>query len=81
MTIEIQRPELEQFIRDEIEEGRFESVDELLTKALEALREKHAGAQPQPTKKNLARFLLESPFAKSDLDLERRQDHERRIEL
>jgi hypothetical protein len=54
----------------------------LLTEALQALREKHAHstATPRP-RKNLAQFLLESPFAGSDLDLERQQDYGRPVNL
>jgi hypothetical protein len=35
----------------------------------------------QAPRKNLAQFLLESPFAGSDLDLERRQDYGRPVDL
>jgi hypothetical protein len=34
-----------------------------------------------PARKNLAQFLLESPFAGSDLNLERQQDYGRPVEL
>ena len=37
MSIEIQEPELERRVRETIESGRFRDVDELLTKALDAL--------------------------------------------
>jgi hypothetical protein len=40
MTIEIRRPELEQLVQEEFLTGHFESVDDLLTEALHALREK-----------------------------------------
>lgn len=98
MTIEIRRPELEQLVQEEFLSGHFQSVDDLLTEALHALRERNAlvaptqaeaierarslaqnaGARPR---KNLAQFLMESPFAGSDLDLERQQDYGRPIEL
>jgi Arc/MetJ-type ribon-helix-helix transcriptional regulator len=98
MTIEIRRPELERLVQEEILSGHFQSVDDLLTEALHALRERNAllaptqaeaierarsqreiaGARPR---KNLAQFLMESPFAGSDLDLERQQDYGRPIEL
>jgi hypothetical protein len=85
MTIDIQKPELEQFVREEIMSGHFQNVDELMTEALYALREKsHGPAWPPHTafpKKNLAQFLLESPFAGSDLDLERKQDYGRPVSL
>jgi Arc/MetJ-type ribon-helix-helix transcriptional regulator len=77
MTIEIRKPELEQMLQEEILRGHFQNVDDLLTEALQALREKNS--QPTtisaPPRKNLAQFLLESPFAGSDLHLERQQDY------
>ena len=82
MTIEIQQPELERLMREEIGSGHFQSVDELLTEALQALREKNAAPAPAfRARKNLAQFLLESPFAGSDLNLERQPDYGRPIEL
>jgi hypothetical protein len=86
MTIEIRKPELERLMQEEVLNGHFENVEELLTEAIQALREKHAfsasGDVPTPRpRKNLAQFLLESPFAGSDLDLERKQDYGRPIEL
>jgi Arc/MetJ-type ribon-helix-helix transcriptional regulator len=98
MTIEIRRPELEQLVQEEFLSGHFESVDDLLTEALRALREKNAHLSPTQAeviekprskavdasarpRKNLAQFLMESPFAGSDLDLERQQDYGRPLEL
>lgn len=82
MTIEIRQPELERLMQEEILRGHFQSMDELLAEALQALREKNALSATVPrARKNLAQFLLESPFAGSDLDLERQQDYGRPIEL
>lgn len=82
LTVEITRPELERFVREEIRSGHFRSIDDLLAEAFEALREKHAAATgASPSRKNLAQFLLESPFAGSDLEIERRQDYGRPIDL
>ncbi|MDQ2944819.1 MAG: DUF433 domain-containing protein [Acidobacteriota bacterium] len=39
MSIEIQKPELERRVREGIQGGRFQDVDDLLTKALDALSE------------------------------------------
>ncbi len=82
MTIEIREPELTRLMEEELRNGHFNSVDDLLTEALHALREKQAlmPGVVQP-RKNLAQFLLESPFAASDLDLERKQDFGRPVEL
>jgi Arc/MetJ-type ribon-helix-helix transcriptional regulator len=85
MTVEITRPELEHFVEEEIRNGHFESVDELFAQALGALREKYQSSRPLSTpadlRKNLAEFLLQSPFAGSDLFLERQQDFGRPLEL
>jgi Arc/MetJ-type ribon-helix-helix transcriptional regulator len=82
MTIEIRQPELKRLMQEEILSGHFQSMDELLTEALQALREKNAPPPPASrVRKNLAQFLLESPFAGSDLNLERQQDYGRPIEL
>jgi Arc/MetJ-type ribon-helix-helix transcriptional regulator len=42
MNIEIHKPELERRVLEGIQSGRFQDVDELLTKALDALSEKEA---------------------------------------
>ena len=39
MSIEIHQPELERRVREGIQSGRFHDVDDLLTKALDALSE------------------------------------------
>jgi len=82
MTIEIRRPELERLVQEEILSGHFASVDDLIAEALQALREKNApAAAVSRPRKNLAQFLLESPFAGSDLNLERQQDYGRPVDL
>ena len=48
MNIEIHKPELEQRVREGIRSGRFHDVDELLTKALDALFEKEAAGEGLP---------------------------------
>jgi hypothetical protein len=72
-------------VLEEIRNGHFANVDDLLVEALQALRERSGTAvstgAPQAPKKNLARYLLDSPFAGSDLDLERRQDYGRPVDL
>jgi Arc/MetJ-type ribon-helix-helix transcriptional regulator len=44
MTIEIRTPELERLVREEMQGGTFQSVDDVLAEALQALREKRAQA-------------------------------------
>jgi Arc/MetJ-type ribon-helix-helix transcriptional regulator len=86
MTVEI-KPETERLVREEIQRGHVHSVDELIQLAVQALREKHpvepsaAQAPPRKPRKNLADFLMESPFAGSELDLERQKDYPREIDL
>jgi Arc/MetJ-type ribon-helix-helix transcriptional regulator len=77
------KPETEQLVQEEIRNGHFHSVDELIQEGVYAWREKHQVMHTTPKKplKNLADFLLESPFAGSDLDLEREKDYGRPIDL
>jgi Arc/MetJ-type ribon-helix-helix transcriptional regulator len=51
MNIEIHKPELERRMREGIQSGRFQDLDELLTKALDALSEKEA-ALSAPSKQS-----------------------------
>jgi hypothetical protein len=72
MTIEIRNPHLESLVQEDMLSGHFATVDDLLVEALLALREKNAPVLPvSGSPKSLAEFLLESPFAGSDLNLER----------
>jgi len=77
------KPETEQLVQEEISSGHFHSVDELITEGVYAWREKHQllDSTPREPLKNLADFLLESPFAGSDLDLERERDYGRPLDL
>ena len=45
MSIEIQKPELERRVREGLQSGRFHDVDELLTKALDALSDSSSGGR------------------------------------
>ncbi len=80
MTINL-KPEQERIIRAEIESGHFGSPDEVLDHALAALQEKERKAKSGPPRKNLAQFLMDSPFAGAELNLERQKDYGRPIEL
>jgi Arc/MetJ-type ribon-helix-helix transcriptional regulator len=90
MTIEIHQPELERRVREGIESGRFHDVDELLTKALDALHEKEtapAGQLTQPKrprpegKKSLVELFAESPLKGLDLDFSRSKSIGRPVDL
>lgn len=77
MTIDL-KPEQERIIQREIESGHFRSADEVLDHALSALKELNRKRAPR---KNLAQFLMESPLAGAELNLERQKDYGRPIEL
>jgi len=82
MTVEL-KPETERLVQEELRSGHVQTVDELIVHGVHALREKSkvAPVPPRKPRKNLADFLLESPFAGSELDLERQQDYGRPIDL
>jgi putative addiction module CopG family antidote len=79
MTINL-KPEQERIIQAEIESGHFGSPDEVLDHALAALQEKERRRSASP-RKNLAQFLMESPLAGAELNLERQKDYGRPIDL
>lgn len=57
MTIEIRQPELERLMEEEILSGHFQSMDEFLTEAIKALREKNAPPAPASrARQNLERY-------------------------
>ncbi|MGH9450668.1 MAG: ribbon-helix-helix domain-containing protein [Terriglobia bacterium] len=76
MTITL-KPEQELIIRAEIESGRFRSTEEVLDHALAALKQKRHSRQGGTRRKNLAQFLLESPLAGAELNLDRQKDYGR----
>jgi putative addiction module CopG family antidote len=79
MTINL-KPEQERIIQAQIESGHFGSPDEVLDHALAALQEKERRRAASP-RKNLAQFLMESPLAGAELNLERQKDYGRPIDL
>lgn len=82
MTIQL-KPQQERIIQEEIRSGHFRSPDEVLDHALAALLEKEHKAEPtkNPRKQTLSEFLMNSPLAGSELNLEREKDPGRTIEL
>ncbi len=80
MTITL-KPEQERIIQTEIASGHFRSPDEVLDHALAALQEKEHKRKAVAPRKNLAQFLMESPLAGAELNLERPKDYGRPIEL
>ena len=80
MTIDL-KPEQERIIQAEIDRGHFHSPDEVLDHALAALQEKEHKRERTAPQKNLAQFLMESPLAGAELNLERQKDYGRPIDL
>ncbi|MFN0106433.1 MAG: hypothetical protein ACKV2U_30625 [Bryobacteraceae bacterium] len=79
------KPETERLVREEIRCGHFHSVDEVIVQGVYALREKSnvtqtPGASVKPRKK-LYDLLSQPPFAGSELNLERRKDYPRPVDL
>ena len=78
MTLEITRPETEARIQRYLQSGQFHDLDELLTKALDALPEPEAAkAAPQ----TLHEFFMNSPLRGANLNLERMEDYPRVVEM
>jgi hypothetical protein len=85
MMVEL-KPETERLLQEELRSGQIQTVDELIVQGVQALREKSklahaASVPPRKPRKNLADFLIESPFAGSEIDLERQQDYGRPVDL
>ena len=81
MTIEL-KPEDEKLIEEKLRSGAFRSVDEVIHRALVSLpTPEPVSPQPRPPRKNLADFLMESPFAGSELQIERQKDYPRPVDL
>jgi Arc/MetJ-type ribon-helix-helix transcriptional regulator len=80
MTIHL-KPEQERIIREEIQRGHFRSPDEVLDRALAALREKAKTPKAPEPHKNLVQLFAESPLAGSELTFERGRDFGHDVEL
>jgi hypothetical protein len=82
MTVKLQ-PETERLVEEEIKNGHFHTVDELIVQGVHAWREKHHLAQTpgREHKKNFAQFLMDSPLRGSGLKLDRKKDAPRPIDL
>ena len=81
MTIEIKRPELEALIHQRLKNGAFQDIDELLTKALQALPEDGEPALSPKPRKRLIDILMSAPFAGSELKIERLREYPPPVEL
>jgi len=83
MTIEIHQPELERRMQAEIQSGHFRDVNELLTKALDALQEKGGSViqrPPHPGESLVDVCAVASGWA-DDLELSRNPSTGRLVDL
>ncbi len=85
MTIEI-KPETKRLVQEELQNGHFRSVDEIIVQGVRARRatdprQPSAKRQRPPGKKSLAQLSAESPFKGLDMDFERDADYGRDIAL
>jgi hypothetical protein len=87
MTVEI-KPETERLVAEEIREGRVHSVDELIVHGINALRQGfdvvHADTAHSieaGRRKSLYELLTQYPFHGSELNLERRDEDPRAVDL
>ncbi len=84
MTVEL-KPETERLVKEELRNGRVQTVDELIVHGVQALRSKSNAAQstetPQKPRKKLYDLLTQHPFAGSELNLERQKDYPRPVDL
>jgi Arc/MetJ-type ribon-helix-helix transcriptional regulator len=68
MPIEIHNPDLEERVRQQIQSGQYHDVDELLTKALDALGEQATSPAPQTATGAVVLAALQaSPYRDIDL--------------
>lgn len=84
MQIEIHRPELERRMRREIESGHYHDVDELLTKALDALEKKAAPVLPDAEalrQKNFVELCDPVRGLAEDIDFRRNPSTSRPLDL
>jgi Arc/MetJ-type ribon-helix-helix transcriptional regulator len=75
------KPEQERIIRAEIDSGHFRNPADVLDHALEALQKNTRKGRARAPEKNLAQFLMESPLAGAELNLERQKDYGRPVDL
>lgn len=79
MTIEIKEPELEALIRQRIESGAFQSVEEILWQGLKTLGPK--AEQPAPASKAKDLVELFAPLRGLNLDFGRNPSTGRPVDL
>ena len=79
MSIDI-LPETEELVREEIRNGHFQSVDDLILSAVLARRERNANSAASSVRP-LSEFFRQSPLVGLELNLERERDPGRDLSL
>ena len=81
MSIEI-KPETERLVQEEIQKGHFRSVDEIIIEGVQARQQKQPAKPARANDRTtLSEFLLNSPLAGSELNIERDKDPGRTVQL
>ena len=81
MSIEI-KPETERLVQEEIQNGHFRSVDEIIVEGVQARQQKQPAKPARANDRTtLSEFLLNSPLAGSELNIERDKDPGRTVQL
>ena len=81
MTIEISNPDLAALIRQRLQAGEFENVEDMLLHTLGVAVIRGSVRQRPPGRKSLAQLFAESPWKGLDLKIERDPDWGRPVEL
>ena len=81
MSIEI-KPETERLVQEEIQKGHFRSVDEIIVEGVQARQQKQPAKPARANDRTtLSEFLLNSPLAGSELNIERDKNPGRTVQL
>ena len=81
MSIEI-KPETERLVQEEIQNGHFRSVDEIIIEGVQARQQKQPAKPARANDRTtLSEFLLNSPLAGSELNIERDKNPGRTVQL
>ena len=76
MTVQL-KPETERLVNEEIQCGRFDSIDDMIVQGVYARRENsklESASQLSSPRKSLYELLTTPPFAGSELNIERQKD-------
>ena len=81
MSLEI-KPETERLVQEEIQNRHFRSVDEIIVEGVQARQQKQPAKPARANDRTaLSEFLLNSPLAGSELNIERDKTPGRTVQL